>query len=407
MARTVTATQSTLANQTTRRPDRSERLLRRTGAWILLYLGLQAELGLAWDRNWHDLIGRDQFWTLPHMMLYAGVGGAGLVALLVGIIDTIRYHRRAAGVNDSSTITFLRYFHAPLGYILLGFGALTDLVAAPLDNYWHLLYGIDVTLWSPFHLMGTIGGTLEGLGIIYIFSSEIVIERDSPQSPRRWLGFSALEWGVLALLAAYINLAIPALTAFIPISLGPIQLLSYPIPLALTAGFSLVSAVQITRKAGSASLTVLLLFIEAFYTQAFVPFAIRTSVNMLHLTYRFVDRRPAFNFTLVLLPLLFLVIALTIDWLVYRKQKSGANTTILPPLWQLMLIVTIPALALPPLIVQTVESIPAFSPVPAGMFVLEPQWFSTLLSAPLVLLFGTIGVLFGLFFGDIWYMNRQ
>ncbi len=138
-----------------------------------------------------------------------------------------------------------------------------------------------------------------------------------------------------------------------------------------------------------------------------MPFAIRTSVNVLHLTYRFVDRRPVFNFTLALLPLLFLVIALAIDWLVYRKQKSGANSTILPPIWQLMLIVTIPALVLPPLIMQTVERIPAFSPVPAGMFVLEPQWFATLLSAPLVLLFGTIGVLFGLFFGDIWYMNRQ
>ncbi len=120
---------------------------------------------------------------------------------------------------------------------MLGFGALTDLVAAPLDNYWHTLYGIDVTLWSPFHIMGTLGGILEGVGILYIFGSEIVSERASPKPPRRYLGFSLLEWGTLAVLAAYMNLTIPALTAFIPVALGPVQLYTYALPLALAGGF--------------------------------------------------------------------------------------------------------------------------------------------------------------------------
>ncbi len=132
----------------TKSPDLAERRLRCVGAWILLYLSLQAELGLAWDRNWHDLVGRDQFFTPPHIMLYSGVGGAGLVALVVVLVDTLRYYHKKPGVDDNSTVKTLGFFHAPLGYILLGFGALTDLLAAPLDNYWHLLYGIDVTLWG-------------------------------------------------------------------------------------------------------------------------------------------------------------------------------------------------------------------------------------------------------------------
>src|SRR5205823_10140957 len=142
-------------------------------------------------------IGRDQFWTLPHIMLYAGVGGAGIIALTVITADTLRYYLKKPGVDDSSTIRILGIFHAPLGYILLGFGALTDLLAAPLDNYWHQLYGIDVTLWSPFHVMGTIGGILEGVGIIYVFASEVVIERQAALAghpPRRFLGCSALDW---------------------------------------------------------------------------------------------------------------------------------------------------------------------------------------------------------------------
>ena len=138
--------------------DLAERRLRRVSAWFLLFLVLQAELGLAWDRNWHDTIGRDTFWIPPHIMMYTGIGAAGLVALTVVMLDTLRYYRKAPGVDDASTVSIFWIFHAPIGFIILGFGALIDLVAAPLDNWWHSLYGIDVTLWSPFHLMGTVGG---------------------------------------------------------------------------------------------------------------------------------------------------------------------------------------------------------------------------------------------------------
>ena len=52
--------------------DLGERRLRRVSAWFLLFLVLQAELGLAWDRYWHDTIGRDAFWIPPHIMMYTG-----------------------------------------------------------------------------------------------------------------------------------------------------------------------------------------------------------------------------------------------------------------------------------------------------------------------------------------------
>ncbi len=38
--------------------DVAERRLRQIAAWFALYFLIQAELGLAWDREWHDLIGR-------------------------------------------------------------------------------------------------------------------------------------------------------------------------------------------------------------------------------------------------------------------------------------------------------------------------------------------------------------
>ena len=390
--------------------DLTERRLRRVGAWFLLYLALQAELGLAWDRNWHDLIGRDQFWTLPHIMLYAGIGGAGLVALIVVTADTLRYHLKKPGVDDTSTIRVF-IFHAPLGYVLLGFGALIDLLAAPFDNYWHQLYGIDVTLWSPFHIMGTLGSIIVGIGILYVFASEVVIERQATQAghpPRRFLGCSALEWGTLAVLAAYMNLTIPALTAFVAIPIGPLLLFTYPFVLILAGGFSLVSAIQLTRKPGSATITVLLLCIETLYTQAFVPLAISSSVAWLGISYRFVDRRPSFNLTLALIPLLFLISAVLIDWLTYRyRQRHKATLDILPGRWLLAIVIAFPAVVIPPLLVMIVSIISAFSPLPAGMFTLQAQWLDMLVVLPVTLLMAIAMIECGKVFGDIWYLNRR
>jgi hypothetical protein len=149
------------------RPDRAERRLRRTSAWLMLFFLFQGNLGAVWDREWHAYVGRDQFWTPPHTLIYSCVSGAGLIALFMVLCETYRYRHKAVGVNDESTISVFRFFHAPLGSIVTGFGALIALVAAPLDNYWHELYGIDIALWAPFHMMGVTGGLIGMLGIVY------------------------------------------------------------------------------------------------------------------------------------------------------------------------------------------------------------------------------------------------
>src|SRR5260221_11982090 len=98
--------------------DLVERRLRQVSAWLMLYLLLQAELGLAWDRQWHDLVGRDQFWIPPHIMIYTGIGAAGLIALGLVLTDTFRYLPKAAGVDVTSTIGGIGLFYAPLCSVL-------------------------------------------------------------------------------------------------------------------------------------------------------------------------------------------------------------------------------------------------------------------------------------------------
>jgi hypothetical protein len=41
-------------------------------------------------------------------------------------------------------------------------------LAAPIDALWHRLFGLDVTLWSPPHLMGFLGGMINTVGCLLI-----------------------------------------------------------------------------------------------------------------------------------------------------------------------------------------------------------------------------------------------
>jgi len=392
-------------------PDLTERRLRQVSAWLMLYLLLQAELGLAWDRQWHDLVGRDQFWIPPHIMIYTGIGAAGLIALGLVLLDTFRYRRKAAGVDDTSTIRVLWLFHAPLGFVLLGFGTLIDLLAAPFDNYWHQLYGIDVTLWSPFHIMGTIGGIVAGLGLIYAFASEAALERAAGRPTRHFLGLNGPEWGTLLLLAALMELTLPPLTAFTPITLGSFSLLTYPFPLACLGGSCLVSAVQITRKPGAATLTAILLWIVALVTQTFVPLALRNTVAAFGLSFRYSGRQPALNVTLALLPLLFLIFALLVDGVAYWQHRySKALDDSLQGAWLLGMLLALPAVIVPAWIVQALMALAPIIPLPPippdVARVIELRWSDLPLTLLFTLTGGATTAALGAALGDIWYLSR-
>jgi hypothetical protein len=370
---------------------------------------MQAELGLAWDRQWHDLIGRDSFWIPPHILLYTGVAGAGLAALCLVLLDTRRYYQKIVGVDDSSTIPIFRFFHAPLGFAILGFGALNDLLAAPLDNYWHELYGIDVTLWSPFHIMGTIGGVLMGLGCLYAFASEAVLERQNA-SAKRFLTLSSPEWGLLLLLAAFMEIALPALTAFPPVNIGlPWPLLTYPLPLAAVGGFCLTSAVRATRKTGAATITALLLLLVSLFTQTFVPIALSYAVQRLGLVYRFAGRTPTFNITLVFIPFLFVLCGLVIDGVAYwcsRRQE----TTVSSPLLYTLLDSVVVALAVTVFPAGLIRLLRLFSAIPINwdiLGILTPGWQEVLLTLPFAFCMAILVVPIGILFGDIWHWSKR
>lgn len=113
--------------------------------------GVAAVLGLYWDDAWHTDVGRDTFFSPPHLLLYAGV------AALLAVVATWAWRRfRAEGwaiLRDPALVL-------PL------FGAAVTLASAPVDELWHQLFGRDAVVWSPPHMVIVAGLIAFAAGVL-------------------------------------------------------------------------------------------------------------------------------------------------------------------------------------------------------------------------------------------------
>jgi hypothetical protein len=142
---------------TLRAPDLA---VARAGLWTLFAAKVVAVWGTQWDVQWHLTIGRDAFWIAPHVMIYSGVAAAVFASFGVLSWTTLR----AAGGRDPAPgmVRFGGFTGTP-GYHVAAWGILVTVLAAPIDDLWHRLFGLDVTLWSPPHLLGLAGGTINSV----------------------------------------------------------------------------------------------------------------------------------------------------------------------------------------------------------------------------------------------------
>jgi hypothetical protein len=139
--------------------------LYRLAIWTLLVAKLVAGWGVQWDIQWHVLIGRDTFWIAPHVMTYAGVAAAVLISFGVLVFDTGR--RLLTGREPSGSRRVL-WLTGTLGFHVAAWGIALTVLAAPIDDLWHRLFGLDVTLWSPPHLLGLFGAAANTFACFFI-----------------------------------------------------------------------------------------------------------------------------------------------------------------------------------------------------------------------------------------------
>ena len=137
---------------------------RRAVLWALVAAKIVAGWGLQWDIQWHIRIGRDSFWIPPHMLMYAGVTAIALLSFGTLARDTWRRRGRPAGEGEMAVMGCV----STPGFHLAAWGVALTVLAAPIDDLWHRLFGIDVTLWSPPHLLGFFGSFINSAGCLLI-----------------------------------------------------------------------------------------------------------------------------------------------------------------------------------------------------------------------------------------------
>lgn len=203
----------------------------RLTLWVLLAGKLLGAWGLTWDIQWHLLIGRDTFWIPPHLMMYGGVTTGLLVAFAVLALDTVAAHRDGPlpGAITVAGFTSTRGMH------LAAWGVGLVILAAPIDDLWHRLFGLDVTLWSPPHLLGLLGSAVNTLGTLVI-AAEVYPIGSRTRLAALLLGSALLYGGVRVVLE-------PAwLTAF---THGGVAFHAFAILGALALPLALIPAVRL------------------------------------------------------------------------------------------------------------------------------------------------------------------
>jgi len=139
-------------------------------------------VGGTWDFAWHMSIGRDTFWTPPHILVQMGGVLVGIACVYAILATTLAGDSRAPEASVQ-----VMGFRAPGGAFIAACGSLAMLASAPFDNWWHNAYGLDVKILTPPHGLLSLGYIATQIGTIAWMAS--IINRSKEALPGRlaWL----------------------------------------------------------------------------------------------------------------------------------------------------------------------------------------------------------------------------
>src|SRR5579883_1226101 len=150
--------------------------------WASVIGVTSAMAGVHWDISWHRSIGRDTFWTPPHMAIYlcgiiAGISSAYLIlATTFGLLPEVR----KASIR-------MWGFHGPLGAFITAWGGVAMLTSAPFDDWWHNAYGLDVKILSPPHTVLAAGVLGIEIGALILVLGYMNRAQGSERTRLNWL----------------------------------------------------------------------------------------------------------------------------------------------------------------------------------------------------------------------------
>jgi hypothetical protein len=136
--------------------------------WANVVAVISSVIGGAWDISWHESIGRDSFWTTPHLLIQL----CGIISgICCGYLILATTFRKDAPLRAYSISMW--GFRGPMGAFLCAWGGVAMIASAPFDNWWHTAYGLDVKILSPPHVLLALGMMGIRFGTVVLILSEM------------------------------------------------------------------------------------------------------------------------------------------------------------------------------------------------------------------------------------------
>lgn len=151
-----------------------------------------ALFGFIWDVSLHIGKGRDPgpLANPAHYFIIIGL----FMVFIAGLIAVVL----PADKPGSAAVRITRQWYAPVGGILLAGCGLYAMTGFPLDDIWHRIFGQDVTLWGPTHLMMIGGAGFSLIAVVLLeFEGRRSLGKNAP--PDNWMikGLQYLSFGGL------------------------------------------------------------------------------------------------------------------------------------------------------------------------------------------------------------------
>src|SRR3954449_1405068 len=209
------------------------------GAFLGISL-LTAVFGMYWDISLHIDNGRDPgpLANPAHYFILVGLFGVLAAGVLsVALTGDEKPSKAAVRVPNG--------WWAPLGAIMVMTCGAVSLLAFPLDDVWHRLFGQDVTLWGPTHLLLIGGASFSILGqwVLDVEGHKAAKNPAREGSPFTYIRNVSLVGSLLVGLSTF--------QAEFDFSVPQFRLVWQPLLLALAAGMGLVAARVRLRRGGA------------------------------------------------------------------------------------------------------------------------------------------------------------
>jgi len=195
---------------------------------------LTAVFGMYWDISLHIDNGRDAgpLANPAHYFILLGLFGVFSAGFFAMVLPREKPSTVAIRLGND--------WWAPLGGVLICACGAFSLIGFPLDDVWHRLFGQDVTLWGPTHLM-LIGGaamTLVGIAVLSVEGMRATASEDGTPAEEpahtKMLRAVALTGGLM--------LGLSTFQAEFDFGVPQFQLIFQPLMLMVAAGVGLVLA---------------------------------------------------------------------------------------------------------------------------------------------------------------------